>query len=51
VENKMTRWKIITEYGNGNIIDTVEGSFDRASDKRDELSKKYGAGLILSPSL
>jgi len=47
----MTTWNLVSAYGAGEILDTLEGSLDKARHRRRELKKEHGSGIIITETI
>lgn len=47
----MTSWNIISVFGSGELIETVDGTLSQAQKRKKELKKEHGSGLIISAVL
>lgn len=43
----MTSWNIISGFGSGDIIETVDGTLNQAKQRKKELKKEHGSGLVI----
>lgn len=47
----MTEWNLISSYGNGEVLEVVEGSFSKAAKRKRELKKEHGSGIVISQAI
>lgn len=45
------RWNLINEYGTGEVLEVVEGTYSKANKRKAELRKEYGSGIVMSQSI
>ena len=43
----MTKWNLVRDFGRGEIVARVDGSFEKASETKNQLEAEYGWKIVI----